>query len=329
MRLRENFHRQPLTPLAEAAALQVLYLLENADRMDLGDLSRDILSSEIDGALRSRIAPLRDLLLGNGWSPTRPRVSWSEVLDRHGLDLEPGARKRRLRALSLDESLLTAVQAANLSMRAIEALGTLPVEAQHRIMAAVAVKSDVARMIRHIARMVKLKRYTLDEALEDAMASTGSPGSAEASRFSSYQNRLVADPSHFGDTEVPITSPTHSYDAFGAGPEDAMGDQVSAQGDGDARSSNGRNGVQHGRNLLEGRTNTAVTELLSLSNRVSALLQEIQESALELASGGDGNGITDKGVVTTLPSPWGGYVRTAILLLQGTIDEYSGRLSVP
>jgi hypothetical protein len=161
MRLRENFHRQPLDPLAEAAALQVLYLLENAESLGIGEQAKETLSSrqEDPRSLRSHIAPIGELLLGAGWSPTRPRVPWSEVLDKHGLDLEPGARKRRRRALSLAESLLPAVQKAGFSMRAIEALGTLPPEAQHRVMAAVATKPDVARMVRRIARVVRRKKY--------------------------------------------------------------------------------------------------------------------------------------------------------------------------
>ena len=56
MRLLENSHRQPLNPLEQAAALQVLYALENAAALGCGAAAAALLAAP-GAALAEKIAP--------------------------------------------------------------------------------------------------------------------------------------------------------------------------------------------------------------------------------------------------------------------------------
>jgi hypothetical protein len=82
--------------------------------------------------------------------------------------------------LNVDPPLRPVVQAQGLSPSSIRALGRLPAEAQHQVMAAVEATPPLAGKIKRIARVVGRKGYTLDEALDEARGPQGRPAAAEA-----------------------------------------------------------------------------------------------------------------------------------------------------
>lgn len=172
MRLLENVHHQPLDTLAAAAALQVLYYTENAVACGCGPAVAALLE-EPSASLAAKVPPLHDLLLQTGWQATHPPVTWQVVLDRHGIELSPGSRKRLLAVLNVDPDLRPVVQEQGLSPSSIRALGRLPPEAQHQVLTAVQETPPLAGKIKRIARVVQRKGYTVAEALDEARGPWG------------------------------------------------------------------------------------------------------------------------------------------------------------
>jgi ParB/RepB/Spo0J family partition protein len=175
MRLLENFHHRPLDALEQAAALQVLYYWENAVALGREAAATALLLAPDAPALADQVAPLHQLLAEAGWQPTHPPVTWQIVLDRHGIAMSPAARKRLLAVLNVDPALRPVVQAQGLSPSSIRALGRLPPDAQHQVVAAVQETPRVAGKIKRIARVVGRKGYSVEEALDEARGPHG-PG---------------------------------------------------------------------------------------------------------------------------------------------------------
>ena len=170
LRVRENLHHRPLDPLAEAAALKLSYLLANAQALGLGSAAGAVLDAETPPA--AKIAPLLTLLRAAGWSESRPAVTWQQVLDDLGLDLDPSARKRRLRILNLDAELHAPLQELGLTESAVRALGAPPPDQQQTLVAEIQRTPQIAPKVRRISRVVRQKHYSLDEALDEARGGT-------------------------------------------------------------------------------------------------------------------------------------------------------------
>jgi hypothetical protein len=173
MRLLENFHHQPLSALEQAAALQVLYYWENAVAVGCEAAATAVLLAAPAGDLGDKIAPLQQVLDAAGWQPTHPPVTWQTVLDRHGIEMSPAARKRLLAVLNVDPALRPVVQEQGLSPSSIRALGRLPPPAQHQVVAAVQEMPQVAGKIKRISRVVGRKGYSVEEALDEARGPYG------------------------------------------------------------------------------------------------------------------------------------------------------------
>lgn len=262
MRLLENSHRRPLSPLEQAAALQVLYYLENATALGCGPAAVALLAAP-SGPLADKIAPLQQLLQTEGWQATRPPVPWPTVLDRHGIDMSPAARKRLLAVLNVEPDLRPVVAEQGLSASSIRALGRLPGAAQHQVMAAVEETPAVATKIRRIARVVARKGYSLDEALDEARG----PGRSPLDTLDPAPDTAGPDAPATADLGLPALS-------------------AEAQAD--------------------------VTELLGVGNRLAATLTRLQRAA--------GNQ-----PITTLPAPWGDYIRTGLALVRQALESYEAR----
>lgn len=67
MRLLENFHHQPLNALEQAAALQVLYYMENAAALGCAPAAEALLE-EPAASLADKVAPLQAILAQAGWA---------------------------------------------------------------------------------------------------------------------------------------------------------------------------------------------------------------------------------------------------------------------
>ncbi|HEX6288722.1 MAG TPA: ParB/RepB/Spo0J family partition protein [Herpetosiphonaceae bacterium] len=166
LRLIENLHRAALDALDEACALRIAWFRANADALGTGDAAREILGQE--QAPAETLAQLGALLATVNFTPTRPAVTWDQVLDRLGLDLSPAQRKRRMRLLSLDSAVQAQARVLDLSPAAMRAIGTLAPEQQQRLIGEVAQDPRLARKIRRIASTVTKGTYTLDQALDEA-----------------------------------------------------------------------------------------------------------------------------------------------------------------
>ncbi len=166
LRLVENLHRQALDTLDEASALKIAWLTTNADALGVGDPARSILAVEQPAA--ATLAQLGNMLANAGFAPTRPPVTWNQVLDRLGVDLSTAQRKRRMRLLSLDAEVQQKARVLGLSAAAMRAVGTLQPGHQQRLITELQADPGLARKVRRIASTVNKGTYTLDEALDEA-----------------------------------------------------------------------------------------------------------------------------------------------------------------
>ncbi|HEX6293039.1 MAG TPA: ParB N-terminal domain-containing protein [Herpetosiphonaceae bacterium] len=205
LRLVENLHRAALDALDEACALRIAWFRANADALGVGVAARDILGREHPPT--ETLAQLGALLATVGFAPTRPVVTWEQVLDRLGLDLSPAQRKRRMRLLSLDSAVQAQARVLDLSPAAMRALGTLEPAQQQRLLQEVAEDPRLARKIRRIASTVTKGTYTLDQALDEARGRV----------------RFAADPDGGAARELPALSGDADVGEPGAagGPDDA------------------------------------------------------------------------------------------------------------
>jgi ParB-like chromosome segregation protein Spo0J len=175
LRVVENLHHKPLHLYDEGVALKLAWLMANARALDLTAEAQAILEHEQPPsvALEQLTAFLRD----RGFVPTRPAVTWDEVLNTLGLDLSPAARKRRVRLVSVDQAIQAQAHDLQLSAAAMGAIGTLPEADQQRFMAELADDPQLARKARRIARTVRDQGYTLDQALAEARGQVFLPDS--------------------------------------------------------------------------------------------------------------------------------------------------------
>jgi hypothetical protein len=277
LRLRENLHRAALDPLGEAAALQVLWLMANADALGRGGPARAILArAEPPAATAPRLARL---LADAGWRATRPAVPWDGVLDDLGLDLDPAARRRRLRVLRLDPALHAPLQGLGLTAAALGALGALSPEQQAILVAALRREPALAPKVRRISRVVRGKRYTLDEALDEARGAGTAPAAAGAGSGDDSPPRGARGDSGRaagGADPAAEASPAAGLDPGGVDPPRPAPVSPGAQ--------------------------AAITELLALANQLAEAL-----GALRADTGG--------APLAGLPAPWGDYGRTALQLI--------------
>lgn len=220
LRLVENLHRQALDALDEASALKIAWLSANADALGAGDAARAILAHE--QAAAATLAQLSALLQTVAWTPTRPAVTWDQVLDKLGLDLSPAQRKRRMRLLSLDSQVQTQARDLKLSAAAMRAIGTLEPEQQQRLIKEMTDDSRLVRKVRRIASTVKKGTYTLDEALDEARGRVRLSTAASAPMGS---QRNMSSDDHEGEVQgdLPEGDDDHA-EVAGAGPEET--DQV-------------------------------------------------------------------------------------------------------
>lgn len=165
LRVVENLHHKPLHLFDEGVALKLAWLMANARVLDLTVEAQAILEQEQapSQALDQLTAFLRD----RGFVPTRPAVTWDEVLTTLGIDLSPAARKRRVRLVSVDQAIQAQAHDLQLSGAAMGAIGTLPEADQQRLLAEVADDPQLAKKARRIARTVRDQGYTLDQAVAE------------------------------------------------------------------------------------------------------------------------------------------------------------------
>ncbi|HEY0738136.1 MAG TPA: ParB N-terminal domain-containing protein [Herpetosiphonaceae bacterium] len=165
LRVVENLHHKPLHLFDEGVALKLAWLMANARALDLTAEAQAILAHEQPPsvALEQFTACLRE----RGFVPTRPAVTWDDLLTTLGIDLSPAARKRRVRLVSVDHAIQEKAHDLQLSAAAMGAIGTLPEADQQRFLAEVAADPQLAKKARRIARTVRDQGYSLEHALAE------------------------------------------------------------------------------------------------------------------------------------------------------------------
>jgi len=167
LRVVENLHRKDLGPLDEAAALRVSWLSANAEALGLSEpLQKIFLDTVADQT--AILHSLEDLLAKNGFLPTRPAVTWDDVLNELGIELKPENRKKLLRVLALEPEAQEVARSVGLSAAALRSIGTLAPEQQIQIAQELSENPGLARKTRRIARVVRDGKYSMDDALAEA-----------------------------------------------------------------------------------------------------------------------------------------------------------------
>jgi ParB/RepB/Spo0J family partition protein len=166
LRLVENLHRQPLHPLDKAAALKISWLSTNAEAMNLTDETREIL--ELEQLPHETLSQLADLLESHGFIPTHPAVSWDQVLDDLGLELNPASRKKLLRVLTIAPTVQTQVRELDVTEAALRSLGQMDAEDQETLVKELSQNPDLTRRVRRISHAVRKHGYSVDQAIAEA-----------------------------------------------------------------------------------------------------------------------------------------------------------------
>lgn len=165
-RVVENLHRRELNPIDHAQALRVAWLLANAEALGLGGQAGGLMSAE--RPLSAILPDLEALLDEHGFRPTAPAVTWEQVLDELGIEMNPARRKKLLRVLSLPADVQEKLRQLPVTEAAVRALGTLDETALRQVADAIEENPDLARRARRIAHAVRGHGYSVEEALAEA-----------------------------------------------------------------------------------------------------------------------------------------------------------------
>lgn len=180
LRLSENLHRRDLHPLDEAAALKVAWLAANAGEMGLGEQVRSILAEEQPS--HHTLEKLQAFMEQSGFTPTRPKVSWDDLLDRLGLSLNAERRKKLLGVLAVNTEVQEQVRTLDVTEAGLRAIGRLDADDQKRLVDEIAKDPDLGQRVRRIARTVHEGTRTLDEALAEARGEATLPITGDKSK---------------------------------------------------------------------------------------------------------------------------------------------------
>ena len=164
-RVVENLHRKALNPFDQAIALKISWLIANGDALELEQQIEKVLHAEKPQA--HILSDLEELLERSGFTPTRPPVSWDDVLNHLGIEMKPDSRKKLMRVLAVDPKVQEKVRGLSLTEAALRSLGTLEVSEQKKLAKELDADPKLARKVRRIARVVRAGTHTLEEALAE------------------------------------------------------------------------------------------------------------------------------------------------------------------
>ena len=191
VRVVENLHRQALNPFDQATALKISWLVANADAMGLQAQVEAILIKEQPQA--HALAELEELLGHASFIPTHPAVSWNEVLNRLGVEMNAASRKKLMRVLAVDPQVQEKVRVLGLTEAALRSMGTLEVHEQKLLAKELTANPDLTRKVRRIARVVRAGTHTMDEAVSEARGQVSTPQEEKQSMNETPEDEHVTD----------------------------------------------------------------------------------------------------------------------------------------
>lgn len=191
VRVVENLHRQALNPFDQATALKISWLVANADAMGLQAQVEAILIKEQPQA--HALAELEELLGHASFIPTHPAVSWNEVLNRLGVEMNAASRKKLMRVLAVDPQVQEKVRVLGLTEAALRSMGTLEVREQKLLAKELTANPDLTRKVRRIARVVRAGTHTMDEAVSEARGQVSTPQEEKQSMNETPEDEHVTD----------------------------------------------------------------------------------------------------------------------------------------
>ena len=176
-RVAENLHRRDLSPLDEARALKLDWLLMNAQRLVPTARIDAVLAS---GAVREQMPALQQELLDHGWSPNAPVVSQDEYLRARGFGMSKAVLRKKLQILNLSPEAERGLDDAGLTEAGIRAFVRLDTDDQDHLLAAIAETPELAKEARTIVQWVRdpRKQRTMADAI--AIARGQVPGEDRA-----------------------------------------------------------------------------------------------------------------------------------------------------
>ena len=166
LRLVENLHRKELHPLDQAVALKLAWHSTNAVVMGLSEQVAILLDKE--QVPTKTLTELEHLLTQNGFVPNHPLVSWDEMLDSLGVELDKERRKKLLQVLGVAPEVQEQLRQMDITEASLRALAKLEPQDQARLVEEMAEDPDLARKVRRISNAVRAHDYNLDEALAEA-----------------------------------------------------------------------------------------------------------------------------------------------------------------
>lgn len=191
VRVVENLHRQDLNPFDQATALKISWLVANADAMGLQAQVETILIKEQPQA--HALAELEELLGHASFIPTHPAVSWNEVLNRLGVEMNAASRKKLMRVLAVDPQVQEKVRELGLTEAALRSMGTLEVREQKQLAKELTANPDLTRKVRRIARVVRAGTHTMEEAVSEARGQVSTPQEEKQSMNETPEDERITD----------------------------------------------------------------------------------------------------------------------------------------
>jgi len=191
VRVVENLHRQDLSPLDQATALKISWLVANADAMGLQAQVESILIKEQPQA--HALVEMEEVLGHASFIPTHPAVSWDEVLNRLGVEMTPSSRKKLMRVLAVDPQVQEKVRELGLTEAALRSMGTLEVREQKQLAKELTANPELTRKVRRIARVVRAGTHTMDEAVSEARGQVSTPIEEKQSMNETPEDERITD----------------------------------------------------------------------------------------------------------------------------------------
>ena len=196
LRLVENLHRKPPHPLDRAAALKIEWLYANAHEMNMGEQAQEILGKE--QTPRQCLSELSSFLEEHGFTPTHPAMTWDAVLDRLGIELNPGRRKKLIQVLAIDAGVQERIGEIEITEAALRSLGQLGPDDQERLADELAENPEMSRKVRRISHAVRGHGYTMDQAIAEVHGQVASDAEDPA------EIRYAPDEDLFGDNTMEV-----------------------------------------------------------------------------------------------------------------------------